>query len=76
MSQEERIKNHLIMWHTLTAIEALNLFGCFRLSARIYDLRQSGFEVESETIDMNGKRIARYHAKQYRRDVKRKNNER
>lgn len=45
----------------ITAIEALNDVGCFRLGARIWDLKAEGYEIESELVTtMTGKRIARY----------------
>ena len=45
----------------LTAIEALREANCFRLAARIADLKAEGYEITStmETTD-TGKRIARY----------------
>lgn len=49
----------------VTAIDALNGCGCFRLAARINDLRQAGHHIE--TIDRhlpNGKVVAEYHLKQ------------
>jgi hypothetical protein len=41
-------------------MEALNLFGCFRLAARVRELRDVGHEVKSQLIRINGKRIAEY----------------
>ena len=38
-SQELQIFAYLKTGKTLTPIEALNLFGCLRLGARIYNLR-------------------------------------
>ena len=38
-----------------------NQYGCFRLGARIWDLRRAGFSIGAEMIEtVNGKRIARY----------------
>ena len=45
----------------LTAIDALGRFGCFRLSARIYDLRKQGHEIEADTVEINGKHVAQYY---------------
>ncbi len=45
---------------TITPIEALNLFGCFRLAAIIFDLRAGGHFIITETVRKNGKRFARY----------------
>ena len=38
MSQAQRIADHLKAGHTLTPLEALDLFGCNRLAARIHDI--------------------------------------
>jgi len=48
----------------VTALEALSEAGCFRLAARIADLRQQGVEIETQTITTpNGKHIAQYQLK-------------
>lgn len=47
-SQKEMILRYLQSGKTITGIEALNLFGCFRLAARINDLRLLGYEIISE----------------------------
>ena len=47
--------------NSITHIDALNLFGCARLSARIWDLRHSGYQIAKEMISNdNGKRYAAY----------------
>ena len=48
MSQEKQILEYLLAGNTLTPIEALNMFGCFRLGARICDLRQRGYDIINE----------------------------
>ena len=62
-SQNKRIRAHLESGRYLTPLEALYKFGCFRLSARIYDLRRD-MNINSETIEITSdgktKRIARY----------------
>jgi hypothetical protein len=46
---------------TLTPIEALEIYGCFRLSARIYELKDHGWPVRCEIKELpNGKRIGEY----------------
>lgn len=59
-SQNDKIRQHLEAGYTITPLEALQLFGCLRLSGRIYDLIHEGLPVNSEMIEINGKRIARY----------------
>ena len=59
-SQLSRIKRALENGSKITPIDALMKFGCFRLSARIADLRESGMNIRTEMIEDNGKRFARY----------------
>jgi len=45
----------------LTPLEALQLFGCFRLSARIYELKDKGWPIHCERKELdNGKRVGHY----------------
>lgn len=60
MSQDDLILEHLKRGYPITAIEALNLYRCFRLAARINDLRKRGYDIQTENIEENGKRYARY----------------
>lgn len=59
-SQNKAILNHLQNGNSITPIDALNLFGSFRLGARIKDLRDAGYKIETEIVKENGKRFARY----------------
>jgi hypothetical protein len=46
----------------LTAIEALEGCGCFRLAARIKDLREQGHDIKTKSlILLDGKIVAQYH---------------
>ena len=54
-----------ILWHlehrgSITPIEALNELGCFRLAARIEELRRSGHSIKTTIEKRKGKRYARY----------------
>jgi hypothetical protein len=61
MSQEQQILNHLRSGKHLTPIEALNRFQCFRLGARIHELKQAGHPITSTMVELpNGKRVASY----------------
>ena len=61
VSQNDRILRHLRTGRGLTALQALNLFGCLRLAARINDLRRQGHQISSETVTReDGKRYAMY----------------
>lgn len=49
----------------VTAIDALSGCGCFRLAARIKDLREAGYPIETKTLELpNGKHIAQYNMQQ------------
>lgn len=61
-SQNKKIKAWLESGRSITPLEALALFGCFRLGARIFDLREEyGMEINREMVEANGKRFARYY---------------
>jgi len=59
-SHKELIKEYLNSGRTLTAVEALEKFGCFRLAARVADLRKDGVNIITDTITQNGKFFASY----------------
>ena len=48
VSQVELIADHLIKYGSISSIEAIEQFGCTRLSARISDLRKRGWPITSE----------------------------
>ena len=60
MSQQENILNYLRQGNKITPIEALNKFGCFRLSAVIFDIKADGVAVHTEMVEKNGKSFAEY----------------
>ena len=60
-TQAGRILAHLRAGNRLTALEALDAFGCFRLAARIHELRREGWQIEERTVETaSGKRVAEY----------------
>lgn len=65
MSQTKEILKHLEAGNSLTPLEALEKFDCFRLGARCYDLRKEGYNIQSEIVKnpWNGKRYAKYFLK-------------
>ena len=65
MSQCKDILRHLETHRGITAIVALDRYGCFRLAARISDLRAQGYQITTlskEVINRYGekKQIAEY----------------
>lgn len=61
MSQTQQILQALKSGDKITQMDALQRFGCFRLGARILEIRQMGHSVSSRMVDAgNGKRVAEY----------------
>ena len=60
-SQGRKILEYLQAGGMLTPLDALNLFGCLRLGARIWDLRQAGHPITGERVKTNtGKFVEQY----------------
>lgn len=60
MNQINDIKSHLEQGRTITPIEALTLYGCFRLAARVYELRKKGMDIDMEMVQSSKKSFAKY----------------
>jgi len=64
MSQTKQIADYLNKGKKLTPIDALNKFGCFRLAARIAELRNNGMNIITTSIKLkNKKQVAQYSLK-------------
>lgn len=59
-SQAQAIAAHLLTNRPITALAALRLYGCFRLAARVYELRQAGWVIHARATVIKGKRVAEY----------------
>ncbi len=44
----------------ITPLEALQMFGCFRLSAIIYNLKKQGYKIKTEIVKIETKHFANY----------------
>jgi hypothetical protein len=60
-SQREKILKDLQAGYKLTQLDAYRLYGCTRLSARIYEIREQGYPVKTEFIKRNDATFARYY---------------
>ncbi len=62
-SQEKQIFDYLQAGNSLTAIEALNKFRCFRLASRINDIeKHKGIKIYRQTIKTaSGKHVSQYN---------------
>jgi hypothetical protein len=61
VSQKQRILDYIKKGHMITQVDAFNKFGCFRLSARIKDLKAEGHNIKTKSISKNGKLFAGYY---------------
>ena len=59
MSQNKEILEHLKSGKTITPTEALDKFGCFRLGARVKNLRNQGYQIDTQ-IEWNAARTKRW----------------
>jgi hypothetical protein len=59
-SQKDAILDHLRSGKSITPLEALALYGCFRLGARIYDLKHEGHDIVTDTEVKDNKSYASY----------------
>ena len=61
-TQNDEILAHLQSGKSITELEAIELFHCMRLSARIYDLRARGNDIRTtmETHKIGKRRAKRY----------------
>lgn len=60
MSQDAAIRAALLAGRELSPLDALNELGCFRLAARIDELRKAGLDIETVIERRGRKRYARY----------------
>lgn len=60
-SKMDHLKAHLQSGKSITQLEALGLYGMFRLAARVKELRQKGWNISTEIRnDPNGNTYACY----------------
>lgn len=61
-SQTDRILEYMLQGHAITPLEALEKFKCFRLGARIADIKARGYLVYSEFVTtQTEKKVKQYH---------------
>jgi hypothetical protein len=68
-TQLASIRRHLEAGKTLTQMEALKAFSCFRLAARIDELKGSGMPIESRPVSVINAEGKRVRVAQYRLKV-------
>jgi len=60
-SKFDKLKQYLKPGIKITPIEALNMFGIYRLGARIFDLREAGWNIKTEKPSNPKDEYAVYH---------------
>lgn len=61
MTQKEMILEYLKEHKSMTKLQGLKELGIMNVGARIGELRQIGYEIETEMIQVKGKKkVARY----------------
>lgn len=59
-SQNDKVLNHLRKHGSITTLQALSRYGCFRLAARISNLREAGNHIKTVMVTKAGKTFAKY----------------
>ena len=61
MTQNNTLLNHMMTGRSISPLEALGLYGVFRLAARMFELKGMGVDIQKVTkVDINGKQYAEY----------------
>lgn len=61
MTQNDTLLNHMMTGRSISPLEALGLYGVFRLAARMFELKAMGVDIQKNTkVDINGKQYAEY----------------
>mgnify|MGYP003289265498 CR=1 FL=1 len=50
VNQTTKIKEHLIEHRHITSLDAFKLYGCTRLSAKIFNLRKNGWVIDTQDV--------------------------
>lgn len=59
-TQNKDILAYLQKGKSINPMKALKKFGCFRLSARIFELREMGYNIEMKRVTKHDKCYAEY----------------
>ena len=63
ISKQSKVLAHLVSGKSITPIEALELYGSFRLGALIFNLRADGHKINTEIAKGSGHAIYSYVTK-------------
>lgn len=54
-NQMAKIREHLRKHRSITSWDAIELYGCTRLSAKIFDLRNKGWVIDTQMIEVKNR---------------------
>ena len=60
LSQKQRVLGHLLTGKSITPLEALQKFGCYRLSSVIHRLRNGGYNIKTFKMFNKDTNYAKY----------------
>jgi hypothetical protein len=55
MTQTQKILEYLDEYKKITPLEAMRDLGIYRLASRIFDLKQQGYNIETEMVDVKNR---------------------
>ena len=61
MTQEQSILDYLKSGKSISPIEALEDFGCFRLASVVHSLKQKGHDIQTKIVGNGRKKWAQYY---------------
>jgi len=64
-SQSDQILIYLQAGNKLTPADALKKFSCLRLAARVHDLRQAGYDIRDDLIEVDTQHGGKAHVAAY-----------
>ena len=62
-SQKKKILKHLVKGFSITPLEALKSYGCFRLAAVVFKLKNEGFKIKTEIVTEKRKGVIKKYGK-------------
>jgi len=68
VTQSQRVLEYIRAYGSITPLEAMRDLGCYRLAARIHDLKAEGHDIESDSVSVRTRTgsttmVARYRIK-------------
>lgn len=60
MTKKDRILEYLKQGNSITPLEALKMFGSFRLGAVIFELKKEGYNIITRMVDNDSSHFASY----------------